>query len=69
MCNSIYLSYSFAHSLVSFTVENYGGLDGFWKLAHALDDTGDFKKAVQKAFRISYEECDQKWREWLEGQC
>ena len=63
------LSYSFAHSLVSFTVENYGGLDGFWKLADALDDTGDFKKAVQKAFGISYEEYDQKWREWLKGQC
>ncbi|MBC7877072.1 MAG: hypothetical protein H7Y59_07885 [Anaerolineales bacterium] len=63
------LSYSFAHSLVSFTVENYGGLDGFWKLANALDTTSDFKKAVQSAFGISYEEYDQKWREWLEGQC
>ena len=63
------LSYSFAHSLVSFTVENYGGLDGFWKLANALDDTGDFKKAVQSAFGISYEEYDQKWRAWLKGQC
>ena len=63
------LSYSFAHSLVSFTAENYGGLDGFWKLANALDDTGDFKKAVQNAFGISYEEYDSKWREWLETQC
>ncbi len=63
------LSYSFAHSLVSFTVETYGGLDGFWKLAKAIDETGDFKKAVQSAFGISYEEYDQKWREWLEGQC
>ena len=63
------LSYSFAHSLVSFTAENYGGLDGFWKLANALDDTGDFKKAVQSAFGISYEEYDSKWREWLETQC
>ena len=63
------LSYSFAHSLVSFTVENYGGLDGFWKLANALDETGDFKKAVQKAFGITYEEYDQNWREWLKEQC
>ena len=63
------LSYSFAHSLVSFTVENYGGLDGFWKLANALDATGDFKKALQVAFGVSYEEYDLKWRDWLERQC
>jgi hypothetical protein len=63
------LSYSFAHSLVSFTVEKHGGLDGFWELANALDNTGDFKRAVQKAFGISYEEYDQKWREWLKQQC
>ena len=63
------LSYSFAHSLVTFTVENYGGLDGFWKLANALDDTGDFKEAVQASFGITYEEYNQKWQEWLKLQC
>ena len=63
------LSYSFAHSLVTFTVENYGGLDGFWKLANELDETSDFKKAVENAFGISYEEYNQKWQEWLKQQC
>ncbi len=63
------LSYSFATSLVTFTVENHGGLDGFWKLANALDDTGDLKKAVQKSFGISFGEYNQKWKEWLKQQC
>jgi len=63
------LSYSFATSLVTFTVDTYGGLDGFWKLANALDDTGDFKKAVQKSFGIPYEEYNKKWQEWLKQQC
>jgi hypothetical protein len=63
------LSYGFATSLVQFTVENHGGLDGFWKLATALDDTGDFRKAVQEAFEISCEEYDQDWQEWLKNQC
>jgi hypothetical protein len=63
------LSYDFATSLVDFTVEKHGGLDGFWKLAHALDDTGDFKKAVQQAFGISYEQYNQEWQKWLKGLC
>lgn len=63
------LSYSFAHSLVSFTVEKYGGLDGFWELARALDETSDLKKAIHQVFGISYEEYNKKWREWLKRQC
>jgi len=63
------LSYGFATSLVYFTVENYGGLDGFWKLATALDETSDFKKAVQKAYGISYEEYNKNWQAWLKKQC
>lgn len=63
------LSYSFATSLVQFTVDKHGGLDGFWKLANALDDTGDFKKAVQSAFGISYEQYNDEWQAWLKKQC
>ena len=63
------LSYDFATSLVDFTVEKHGGLDGFWKLATALDDTSDFKKAVQKAFGISYEQYNKEWLDWLKKQC
>lgn len=63
------LSYDFATSLVEFTVENYGGLDGFWKLAEASDQTSDFKKAVQDAFGISYDEYNSKWQAWLKKKC
>jgi hypothetical protein len=63
------LSYSYATSLVYFTVENYGGLDGFWKLANALDKTSDFTEAVPEAFGISYEEYNKKWQDWLRKQC
>jgi hypothetical protein len=63
------LGYDYSHALVEFTVENYGGLDGFWKLAAALDKTGDFKKAVQDAFGISYDEYNEKWLAWLKRQC
>lgn len=63
------LSYDFATSLVEFTVENYGGLDGFWKLAEASDKTSDFKKAVQDAFGISYDEYNNQWQAWLKKKC
>ena len=63
------LSYDFATSLVEFTAENYGGLEGFWKLAETFDKTSDFKEAVQAAFGISYDEYNQKWQAWLKKQC
>jgi len=53
----------------SITAEKYGGPHGFLKLVNTRIKTGDFKKAVQDAFRINYEEYDQKWREWLKEQC
>ncbi len=63
------LSYGFATSLAYFTVENYGGLDGFWKLANALDETSEFKEAVQQAYGISYEQYNDEWQAWLKEQC
>ena len=63
------LSYDYATSLVEFTVENYGGLDGFWKLAQASDKTSDFKKAVQAAFGISSDEYNRKWQTWPRKKC
>jgi len=63
------LSYDFATSLVDYTVEKHGGLDGFWKLANALDETSDFKKAVTQAFGISYDKYNQGWQTWLKRQC
>jgi hypothetical protein len=63
------LSYAFATSLVQFTVENYGGLDSFWELANALDNTSNFRKAVEETFGISYEEYNEDWQKWLKNQC
>jgi hypothetical protein len=63
------LAYAYSQALVSFVTEKYGGLDGFWKLASALDKTGDFKKALREAFRIEYKDFNQKWERWLRGQC
>ena len=63
------LSYDFATSLVYFTVEKYGGLAGFWKLANTLDETSDFEKAVQSAFRITYDQYNLGWQTWLKKQC
>ncbi len=63
------LSYDFATSLVAFTVEEYGGLDGFWKLANTFDKTSDFKEAVQESFGISYDEYNTQWQAWLGTKC
>lgn len=63
------LSYDFATSLVEFTVEQYGGLEGFWKLAENFDKTSDFKRAVQESFGVPYEEYNVKWQEWLKKKC
>lgn len=66
---NVWLGYEYSHSLVKFTADNYGGMDGFWKLARALDETSDFKKAVPEAFGIPYEQYERQWREWLKRQC
>ena len=63
------LSYDFATSLLAFTVEEYGGLDGFWKLANAFDKTSDFKEAVRESFGISYDEYNAQWQAWLKKKC
>jgi len=63
------LSYDFATSVVEFTVQKFGGLDGFWKLAQALDQTSDFKQAVQKAFGITYDQYNSQWQAWLRKKC
>lgn len=63
------LSYDFATSVVEFTVEKYGGLDGFWKLAHELDEKGDLKKALLSAFGVSYSDFNTQWQAWLRKKC
>lgn len=60
------LAYGLAYSLVAYTIDTYGGMDGFWKLARSYDTSKKLDKALQEAFDISYEEYDRGWREWLE---
>jgi hypothetical protein len=62
-------AYLFSHALVKFSVDEFDGMDGFWKLAKNIDKTGDFKKAVEQTFGISYDEFNRRWEKWLKGQC
>jgi hypothetical protein len=59
------LAYALAHSLIVYIDNEYGGLDAFWKLAHAYDKHQDMDEALRDAFGISYEEFDRGWRAWL----
>jgi hypothetical protein len=58
-------AYGLSESLVTFIVENYGGLDTFWALAQSYDETQDIKKSIQETLGMSYEEFDTAWRTWL----
>ena len=60
------LAYGFAYSLVAFIVEKHGGLDGFWALARAYQNSQSLEKAVRGTFGTSYAQFDQEWRAWLE---
>jgi len=59
------LAYGLAESLVTFIVEQYGGLDTFWSLAKSYDQTQDIKKTIQETLGVSYEAFDTAWRAWL----
>jgi hypothetical protein len=59
------LAYSFAHSLVAYVIEKYGGLPAFWRLATAYDETHNLDKALQKSLHLTYDEFDRGWRAWL----
>lgn len=63
------LAYALAHSLVAYVVEEHGGLDGFWNLARAYDESQDFDKVLRQTFDVSYAEFDRAWRAWLKEQC
>lgn len=59
------LAYGLSQSLVTYIVETYGGLDAFWKLARAFDETQDLDEALRATFQVSYEGFDRGWRAWL----
>jgi hypothetical protein len=59
------LAYGLSYELVAYITEQYGGLDGFWKLVEAYDKVQNLDTALQQAFGINYEQFDREWREWL----
>lgn len=61
------LAYGLSYSLVAYINEEYGGMDGFWKLVRAYDETSSLDKALQQAFNIDYKKFDREWREWLKN--
>jgi len=59
------LAYGLANTLVAYTAERYGGIDGFWKLVQAYDRLQNLDAALQEAFDVDLETFDRGWREWL----
>lgn len=63
------LAYALSHALVTYIVEEHGGLENLWALATAYDETSNFDKALQQTLNVSYEQFDAEWRAWLRQQC
>ena len=59
------LAYGLSQSLVAYIAETYGGLDAFWRLARAFDETQDLDEALRIAFKVTYTGFDRGWRAWL----
>jgi hypothetical protein len=64
------LAYGLSYSLVAYIDQELGGLEKFWELARAMNETpgtgeARYDGAMQKVFGKSYREFDQGWREWL----
>jgi hypothetical protein len=59
------VAYAYAHTLVSYVVDQHGGLDGFWRLAEAYDRSQNLDTALQEAHGISYDAFNMGWRAWL----
>ncbi len=58
-------AYGLSATLVEYIVTNYGGLDGFWKLATDFEKSHDIKQSVRNAFGISFEEFEKGWKDDL----
>jgi hypothetical protein len=64
------LAYGLAYSLVAYISETYGGLDGYWRLAAVMRNTGGtgrafYDEAFRQAFDVDYITFDRGWRAWL----
>jgi hypothetical protein len=60
-----FLAHGLSESLVTFIIENYGGVETFWSLAKSYDQSQDMDKALQDTLDISYQEFNASWRKWL----
>jgi hypothetical protein len=60
------LAYGLAQSLVTYIIEEHGGIEVFWQLARRYDETQKLDIALQDVLGLSYEEFDAAWRLWLE---
>ena len=58
-------AYGLSATLVDYIVTNYGGIEGFWKLALDYEQSHDIKVSVPNAYGISFEEFEQGWMEDL----
>ncbi len=61
----ISLAYGLSSSLVNYIVENYGGLDGWWKLIGDFDQTQNFDQSLQNVLGITLAEFEQGWKDDL----
>jgi hypothetical protein len=59
------VAYAYAHTLVDYIVDQYGGLDGFWKLAEAYDRSQNLDTALRESFGVRYAVFNLGWRAWL----
>jgi hypothetical protein len=59
------LAYDYAHALVQYIMQHFGGLPAFWHLAEAYDQSQNLDLALQQALGITYHAFDLAWRIWL----
>ena len=60
------LAYAEAEAVVAYIVNVRGGLDGFWRLAKAYNDSnGNLDTALRNTYNISQKEFEAGWKDWL----
>jgi hypothetical protein len=59
------LAYGLANTLVAYINEQYGGMDGFWKLVANYDKQQNLDSALQSSFGIGLEQFEADWHAWL----
>ncbi len=55
------LAYGLSSSVVNYIVENYGGLEGYWKLIEEYDRTQNFDQALQNTVGVNFQQFQDGW--------